>query len=215
MYAWSRIASVAPISEESSAPVAQGAAGGAPALSGHAEVLTPLRGLGSTVQFPSGAVIFKERDHASAIYRVVSGGVALSRSADGRRRIVDFRFAGEFFGAVHRPEYSTRAEATSDCVLLSYPRGYIDIMFEELPQFRHTITRLLAEPVQTGSRVAECQTARERVVDFLASLSGRIARWDETNLPLSCDDIADRLDLSPVAVDFALRALESGASRLG
>src|SRR5581483_8605535 len=108
------------------------------------------------------------------------------------RRIMDFRFAGEFFGVVHRPEYTIGAEATSDCVLLSYPRGYIDIMFDELPQFRRTITRLLAEPVRSRGRVAESQTARERVVDFLASLSGRIAGWDETNLPLSSNDIADR-----------------------
>jgi CRP-like cAMP-binding protein len=144
---------------------------------------------------------------------VVSGCVALSRNIDGRRHIIDFRFAAEFFGAVHRPEYTTRAEATSDCVLLSYPRGYVDRMFEELPQFRRTLTAQLAEPAQSALEIAESQTARERVVDFLASLSGRIGGSNETNLPLTCDDIADRLDLSPVAVDYALRGLKSEAPR--
>ncbi len=211
MYAWSRIASAAPVCEENREPYSREGAQSVALSAGDAEVLAPLRGLGSIVHFQRGAVIFRERDHASAIYRVLSGGVALSRTTDGRRRILDFRFAGEFFGAVHRPEYNLAADATSDCVLLAYPRGYIDAMFEELPQFCRAITVLLAAPAQSGGSAAECQTARERIVDFLASLSGRIAGWDDDNLPLSCNDIADRLDLSPVAVDRALRALESHA----
>lgn len=213
MYAWSRIASAAAISERSRDRFAQDAGGRAPAAITDADVLTPLRGLGSTVRFECGAVIYRERDHTSAIYRVVSGGVALSRVSDGRRRIADFRFAGEFFGVVHRPEHTMRAEATSDCVLLSYPRGYVDTMFEELPQFGRRITALLAEPCQCSGDTAETQTARERIVDFLLSLSGRIAAWDETSLPLSCSDIADRLDLSPRAVECALRELDSAGWR--
>lgn len=211
MYAWSRIASAAPISGDSRDPFVPRASGGASAEVTYADVLTPLRGLGSLVRFQRGAVIYRERDHASALYRVASGGVALSRIADGRRRITDFRFAGEFFGAIRRPEYTTHAEATSDCVLLSYPRGYVDNMFDELPRFGRTITGLLAEPGQSRGDTAESQTARERITDFLLSLSGRIAGWGEAGLPLSCADIADRLDLSPVAVDCALRALESDA----
>jgi len=164
------------------------------------------------VRFQRGAVIYRERDHASAMYRVVSGAIALSRTTDNRRRIVDFRFAGEFFGAIHRPEYTLGAEATSDCVLLSYPRGYVDTMFDELPQFRNTISRLLAEPGKCTDDTADSQTARERVVDFLLSLSSRVSALDETSLPLSSHDIADRLGLSPVVVDCALRALQSEAS---
>ena len=209
MYAWSRIASVTPLSEPSHIPYAQAA--GARAQSGpdYADVVTPLRGLGSVVRFRRGAAIFRERDHASAIYRVVSGAVALSRIVDRKRRITDFRFAGEFFGAVHRPEYTVGAEAASDCVLLSYPRGYVDNMFDELPQFRHALTRLLAEQAQSRDDNGDSHTARERIEAFLQSLSGRISGWDEVNPPLTCDDIADRLDLSPAAVDCALRARRS------
>jgi CRP-like cAMP-binding protein len=209
MYAWPRIASAAPIPEDSRDSIAQCASGRAPADNAWPEVLTPLRGLGSIMRFERGAVIYRERDHASAMYRVVSGVVALSRTAESRRRIVDFRFAGEFFGAIHRPEYTMRAEATADSVLLSYPRGYVDTMFDELPQFRRTISGLLAEPGQRSDDTAESQTARERIMDFLLSLSGRISGSDESSLPFSCDDIADRLDLSSVAVDCALRAIES------
>lgn len=118
-------------------------------------MITPLRGLGSVAGFERGAVIFRGRDHANAIYRVVSGGVALSRTVNGRRHIIEFRFAGEFFGAVHRPEYTTNAEATSDCVLLSYRRGIVDTMFDELPQFRHALTGLIAECAQSSGDDAD------------------------------------------------------------
>jgi len=210
MYAWSRIASVTPLSEHTHpSACATGASTGS--VAEYDDVVTPLRGLGSVLRFQRGAVIFRERDHASAIYRVVSGAVALSRITDRKRRIIDFRFAGEFLGAVHRPEYSMGAEAASDCVVLSYPRGYVDNMFDQLPQFRRSLTRLLAERVQSGDDTAESCTARERIEAFLQSLSGRIADWDHVNPPLTCDDIADRLDLSPAAVDCALRALKSEA----
>lgn len=211
MYALSRIAAAAPVTESHN-PFEPAAGRTARPRPDYADVVTPLRGLGSVVRFQRGAVIFRERDHASAIFRVVSGGVALSRTTGRRRHILDFRFAGEFFGAVHRPEYTTGAEATSDCVLMSYPRGYVDNMFDELPQFRRALAALLAEPVQSSADTAESHTARERIEAFLVSLSGRIADRGEANLPLSCDDIADRLDVSPAAVDFALRAFTSGGA---
>lgn len=210
MYTWSRIASAPPLTtEHSHRPFPQGAGGSARSEEGHAEVITPLRGLGSVVRFQRGAVIFRQRDHANAVYRVISGGVALLRTRDHRRRIIDFRFAGEFFGVVHRPEYTVDAEATSDCVLLSYPRGYVDTMFDELPQFRHTLAGLLAEHVESSDDTVESHTARERIEAFLLSLSGRIGDCGAANLPISRDDIADRLDVSPAAVDCALRALGS------
>jgi CRP-like cAMP-binding protein len=210
VYTWSGIASASPPTTEHSHNAFALAAGEtARSEAGHAEVVTPLRGLGSVVRFQRGVVIFRQRDHANAIYRVISGGVALLRTRDRRRRIIDFRFAGEFFGVVHRPEYTVDAEATSDCVLLSYPRGYVDTLFDELPQFRRTLAGLLAEHAESSGDTIESHTARERIEAFLLSLSRRIGDWGEANLPISCDDIADRLDVSPAAVDCALRALGS------
>ncbi|HEX5281593.1 MAG TPA: Crp/Fnr family transcriptional regulator [Micropepsaceae bacterium] len=213
MYAWSGMESLSPPSPHDG--FARGAGGGAPSQTRYAEVATPLRGLGTVVRLQRGAVIFRERDHANAIYRVVSGGVALSRNIGRRRRIVDFRFAGEFFGVVHRPEYTVTAEATSDCVLLSYPRGFVDTMFDELPQFRRALTGLLAERSQSGGDIVESHTARERIEAFLSSLSGRIGDWDAANLPVSREDIADRLDVSPAAVESVLRTLRSAGSSEG
>lgn len=74
-------------------------------------------------------------------------------------------------------------------------------MFDELPQFRRTIAELLAEHVVSSGDTAETHTAREHIEAFLLSLSSRIADSGETNLPPSCDDIAERLDVSPAAVD--------------
>jgi hypothetical protein len=169
-------------------------------------VLTPLRGLGSVVRFQRGAVIFRERDHASALYVVISGGVALLHTTERWSCIIDFRFVANslvLFTGRNTP-WAPRPLPIASCGPIL---GHVDTLVDELPQFRRTLTGLFAEHVESGGDIAESHTARERIEAFLLSLSGRIADWSAANLPFSCDDIADRLDLSPAAVDCALRAL--------
>jgi len=179
------------------------------------EVLTLLRGLGTTVPFARGAQIFQERGHANAIYRVLSGTVALWHArAKGRRHIADFRLCGEFFGVVHRPEYTINAEAISDAVVVAYRRGEIDGICDALPSFRRAITALVAEPVvlRRETALAESQTAKERIVDFLLDVSERAAESGEVKLPFSERDIADRVDLPCDIVMRSLHDLESAGA---
>jgi CRP/FNR family nitrogen fixation transcriptional regulator len=162
------------------------------------EVLTTLRGVGTTAAFARGTQVFKEGDNASLIYRVISGAVALSHTdCRNRRCIVDFRLAGEFFGVVYRPEYTTNAEATCDSTLIAYRRGYIDNMCDALPSFRRSITTLLAQPVASRgeTRLEMSQTARERIAAFLLDTAMRLEDSGEVRLPFSDRDVADRIDV--------------------
>jgi CRP-like cAMP-binding protein len=81
------------------------------ALAKH-EVEDVLRGLGTIVEYAKGSRIFAEGGNANVVYRVLSGAVTLWRKLpNGRRHIVDFRLAGEYFGVIHRPTYALNAEA--------------------------------------------------------------------------------------------------------
>jgi CRP/FNR family transcriptional regulator, nitrogen fixation regulation protein len=179
------------------------------------EVLTLLRGLGTSVPVARGALIFEERGHANAIYRVLSGTVALWHArAKGRRHIVDFRLRGEFFGVVHRPEYTINAEAVSDAVVIAYRRGEIDDICDAIPSFRRSITVLLADPVtlRREAALAESQTARERIIDFLVEVSHRIAESGKVRLPIAERDIADRVDLPRDIVSRSLHDLANAGA---
>jgi CRP-like cAMP-binding protein len=174
------------------------------------EVVMVLRGLGTRTSFPRGTVIFKEHGHASAVYRVMSGAVALWRTrTNGRRHIVDFRLPGEFFGVVHRPEYTITAEAAADTVVFAYRRGQVDEICDAVPSVRRALTALLAEPSlsRRDALNAERQTAKERIVEFLRVASERAGQSDEVRLPVSDGDIADYFDLPRAVVARGLHEL--------
>jgi CRP-like cAMP-binding protein len=199
---------------EAATSVAQSAAtSGAPvSVSQKDEVLMVLRGLGTETAFARGAVIFKEHGHASAVYRVLSGAVALWHTrANGRRHIVDFRLPGEFFGVVQRPEYGITAEAAADTVVIAYRRGQVDEICDALPSVRRALIAMLAEPVisKTDARNAERQTAKERIVEFLLSASERAGEAGGNALPVSDRDIADHFDLPCDTVARGLHDLQS------
>ena len=187
----------------------------APASPQMNEVEMVLRGLGSRVAIPRGELIFKERGHANALYRVVSGAVALWHvRPNGRRHIVDFRLPGEFFGAVYRPDYPVTAEAASDTVLIAYKRGQMDDICDAMPSFRRTMTAMIAEPIVSSRRaaVAERQTAKERIVEFLLTASVRASDAGDISIPVSDKDIADHVDLPREMVVRALHDLEQAGA---
>ena len=178
------------------------------------DVLMVLRGLGTTRSVMRGEPIFKQGDHASAVYRVLSGAVALWHTKpNGRRHVVDFRLPGEFFGVVHRPEYTISADATADTVLVAYKRGQIDEICDALPSFRRSIAALVAEPVLSKREIAlaERQTSRERIVEFLLAASAR-GTDGAVSLPVSRRDVADHLDLPAETVARVLHDLAGAGS---
>ena len=175
------------------------------------EVEDVLRGLGTAVEYAKGSRIFAEGGNANVVYRVVSGAVTLWRKLpNGKRHIVDFRLAGEYFGVVHRPTYALNAEAASDCVVSAYRRGQVDGICDEVPSFRRSIEILLVEPVLSRSEIAaaEWHTAKERIADLLLKASRRAAQGGEPAVRLSDRDIGDCIDAPPELVAHSLGDFE-------
>src|SRR4051794_31163906 len=72
--------------------------------------------LGSRAKFHREEEIYAQDDDAEMFYRVVSGVVRTSRlTADGRRQVGDFYYAGDLIGLDPGPEHRYCAEALTDC----------------------------------------------------------------------------------------------------
>ncbi len=215
MNAWARIEDSMPTQSGAFLPAAFRDRQTAAREAAKQEVMFLLRGLGTVMNYPKGAPIFAEGGNAHAVYRVISGAIALWRTLpNGKRHIVDFRLAGEFLGVVHRPTHTINAEAASDCIVIAWRRGEVDGICDAVPSFRRSMETLLAEPVVTRSEIAaaESRTAKERVADFLLKAFARATDGGDTGLPLSGRDIGDRIDAPCELVANGLRDLESAGA---
>jgi CRP/FNR family transcriptional regulator, anaerobic regulatory protein len=179
------------------------------------EVETLLRGLGQQMNYRSGEEIFSAGGNAHAVYRVNSGAVVLWRKLpNGKRRIVDFRLPGEFFGVVHRPTETSNAEASSDSIITTYRRGYVDGICDAVPSFRRSITLLTDEPPVPciKAELADGRTAKERIAELLLDTARRAAEAGEITLRFSDGDIADRVGAPRQLVTNGLRDLETSGA---
>ncbi len=166
------------------------------------------------MHFARGETIFLASDDSAYVYKVVSGVVRLCKySIDGRRQIIDFMHAGNFFGLIKLDEYGFNAEAVTDVVLLSYPRVHVERLEATVPAVQRHVSALLSEGLmimQNHIVVLGCQTAKERVASFLLRLSGRVAqtRGDWLDVSMGRQDIADHLGLTIETVCRALSELK-------
>jgi CRP/FNR family transcriptional regulator, nitrogen fixation regulation protein len=211
MTVWARLESATPVRTSSvvanvgAAPVAE-----EPDAAAKEQVQFLLRGLGNIENYAAGDCIFEDRGNANAVYRVMSGAVALwRRLPNGKRQIIDFRLPGEYFGVVHRPSHTINAEASSDCVVTAYRRGHVDGICDAVPAFHRAMTKLVAEPVVCRNEAAlgETRTAKERIAAFLLKLAERAVTAGEISLPLSGMNIGERIGESVDVVNNCLRDL--------
>lgn len=144
--------------------------------------------------------IFFEGDDAVGYFRVVSGVVRLSKVLpDGRRHVIDFLFAGDFFGFVASDAYDYAAEAISAAVVTRYPRRAVESIartdIDACNLLRQSANRALAAAQDRGLLLA-CMSAAERLASFLLALVRRVGARDRIVLPMSRSDIADYLGLT-------------------
>lgn len=185
--------------------------------SGQSALYEDLRSLdrfSARVHFAKNETIFSEGAPAGHAYKVVSGMVRLCKhTQDGRRQIADFLLPGAIFGIIDRGEYGFSAEAVSDVVLVSYPRGQIDRLCATKTGVIDHIFAALTEQFMAMQRhlvVLGCQTAKERVASFLLLLAdrSRALPGDRLNLPMGRQDIASHLGLTIETVCRAIAELK-------
>jgi CRP/FNR family nitrogen fixation transcriptional regulator len=168
------------------------------------------------------------RDVQSHLYRVVSGVARdCALLADGRRQIVDFLMAGDFFGYTPRDNRQFSVEAVvDDTVVAQYPRHRVEILADSNPRLGRRLREIAFEAAsrsQARTLILGRLSALERVGLFLLEMAQRSTDATGTAilLPMSRYDIADYLGLSSETVCRVLTDLKdrgaitfSGAHRV-
>ena len=151
---------------------------------------------------------------ASSFWRVVRGAARKSTvSGDGRRHIVDFVLAGDFFGFGSASVRCFCVEALfPGTIVARYPRVSAEQFADCDPQIARNIRELAFESIARLQRrmvILGRARALERVSAFLLEMSERspVAANLTVFLPMSRYDIADYLAIAVETVSRTLTEL--------
>ncbi|ABQ28835.1 Crp/Fnr family transcriptional regulator [Acidiphilium cryptum] len=166
----------------------------------------------------AGTTIFMENQIADKMYQIVSGIVRLSKGLqDGRRQVLGFLFAGDFFvpsGFVVgiNKNATCTAEALTDMQIISLPLRNLDALLTDQPKFASDLLlateRSLIQAQQQMLRLGR-MSATERVTWFLLMMKEQQDDDGDASihLPMSRIDIADYLGIRSETISRVLRWL--------
>ncbi|WP_261330921.1 helix-turn-helix domain-containing protein [Rhizobium leguminosarum] len=145
---------------------------------------------------PADELIYREDDPSSSLYYIEVGAVRIYRLlADGRRYILSFHCAGEWFGLEGGERRAAFTEAICDLHLISYslsnmrtvPIDLMDLAVKEVSAARDRQLAMV------------CQSAIGRVAAFIIEMAARTGAQN-FELFMSRRDIADYLGLTTESV---------------
>jgi CRP-like cAMP-binding protein len=171
---------------------------------------------GASISFPRNAEVYGEREPADYFYKVVSGAVRSYRVLiDGRRQIAAFYLPGDFFGLETGDEHAFSAEAVVDARVMAIKRKAVLSLAARDNEAARQLWKLAGLELQRTQNhvLLLVKTAPERVASFLLEMAERIqASYDEVELPMSRQDIADYLGLTIETVSRMLTRFESASA---
>ncbi|PWB80103.1 MAG: Crp/Fnr family transcriptional regulator [Methylocystaceae bacterium] len=182
-----------------------------------AEKYDPFAGmdaLATPIRRRRGEIVHDGERGSRYLYRVAAGAARrCALQADGRRRILDLLFPGDFFGFGENGETATTIEALVDgTIVLRYPRREIEALADADPPTARAIRGMAFATIsrlETQISLLGRVNAVEKVGAFLLALEERQnAGGDRLTLPVSRCDIGDFLALSPETVSRSLSSLE-------
>jgi CRP/FNR family transcriptional regulator len=148
-------------------------------------------------------VVHEAGDPAANIYKVADGILRVVQLLpDGRRHVLSFLQAGDYFGLDENGAYVSTVEAVTDCSLVRYPRRQFDALLESNAGTGWQIFRLMCHQLTANNRMLLLlgrKTAAERMASFLLGVAGRCGQGEtdaRVSLPMSRGDIADHLGLT-------------------
>ncbi len=167
--------------------------------------------------------VFRQGDQASAVFRLVDGVVRLYKLLpDGRRQIIGFLQAGDFFGLSLGDSHLYTAEAVTVATIKRVSRPRLDALLDSNPALRHRLMAATANELiaaQDQMLLLGRKNAQEKICSFLAGLSRRRAAQGKDpvrlHVPMSRSDMADYLGLTIETVSRTITKLKiSGLIRL-
>lgn len=169
----------------------------------------------------AGESIYEVGDRAEGVWQVLEGMVGLRLyGEDGRSRLLRVVRAGGIFGYrafLSGEEHFSSAYAVSAGVVRHIPAWAIRRVTEADPEVLHGLLRLLAEDLrEANQRLLDQATTSlaQRFIRFLVDIAGEpegrtAAEWKQVVLPISYQDIASLLGVSPETLSRCIRRLEA------
>jgi CRP/FNR family nitrogen fixation transcriptional regulator len=155
--------------------------------------------------YPENAIIYAQGDEAGPLYLVEFGVVRVCRlTADGRRQVHAFHFAGEVFGFEAGGEHEFYAESVNGAGVRSLrPLANAALAPNLLAVALTSLVRAQQHQLVLGRR-----SATEKLAGFILDMAERQDADSLVVLPMQRNDVADYLGLTFETVSRALRALK-------
>jgi CRP/FNR family nitrogen fixation transcriptional regulator len=172
-----------------------------------------IRHKGIGIAFRRDEEIYAQDEDVDWLFRVVSGVVRTSRlTADGRRQVGGFYYAGDIVGLETDRQHLFSAEALTNVEVQAIRRSAVRAFAGDVELDRAILdaTRLELVRAQSHMLMLSLKNAREKVAAFLVSLvpSGQT---DMVEMAMSRQDIADYLGLTIETVSRMLSQLQDEA----
>lgn len=180
-------------------------------LSGHQEtecreLLVRIRETGAVTverRYRAGDVIYREGDHADALYILVEGTLKMvSANAEGKDVTLHLLDSWESFGNLAfagEPVQRTTAEAVTDCRVVKVPRVFLERAVRSRPEVAFRVITLLEHRLVQHEELAGCLLPR-RTEARLAAL-----------LPMLASKFGTRSGGQALTIDMRLTQRELGA----
>lgn len=160
-----------------------------------------------------GQTIFTEGDNLENYYNIKKGVARVVKLLpDGRRAILDFLFEGDFLGLNAEGQYAYSAEAITPVKLCCFPRGKLQILFQEIPKMENRLLGIYTDKLVDGQKQLTDlarKSPRERMAAFLLNFSKIESLKISDNrftLPMTREDISDYLGLTIETISRTLSA---------
>ncbi|OFA06739.1 Crp/Fnr family transcriptional regulator [Duganella sp. HH101] len=175
--------------------------------------------LGSSVQVPRGAHLFRTQDEVCGdLHFVRSGHLKLYQPCgDGVQRIIDFVRPGDWLGidSIGEQRRHASALALTDCQVDVVQYRQLAELMDEEPYSCDLFSAMLSREIdrqQLAAAILRSAGACQRIVMFLLQRAGPAPQAPSPEmhspLPMSRQDISDYLGLTPATVSRTLSALK-------
>lgn len=160
---------------------------------------------GAMTFYPVDATIYAQGDETGPLYLVEFGTVRICQmTADGRRQITSFCYAGDVFGLEPGSEHEFYAESVDGAgIRVLRPANAVGFAQKLLSLALRRFARMQSHLVLLGRL-----SANEKMASFLCDLLDRQGSDDLVHLPMQRADIADYLGLTFETVSRVLRVLK-------
>jgi CRP-like cAMP-binding protein len=173
--------------------------------------------IASIVRFKKGAVIYREGDHADAVFNIITGIVTPCRKApDGGEHIAAFLFPDDLFGLSKEGRYTNSTRALTALTAYRLPLSALRSRLSKDAHLEYHVICKLCQELRQAQRHAFLLSQRHAVLklamflQFLEKLqAAKGGQVLEIYLPMSRSDIAEYTGMTLAAVSRAFRRLDT------